>query len=176
MPKPLPFVVEPKTYEVATVGNETCGTLEIKKLGSLSPNEQRYIKELSKDLPDLKRDAVRLAQRIAKEQNYSTVEVHTALIQGQVEMLGDYLEEVLDFQEKIQSVAEQREQFLATAILRFRVDSEWEMKHTGDADLIHPDLVREIAIFATNEEQGWPEELPPETEAEAVTDEELGKS
>lgn len=175
MPKQLPFVVAPQPYELAEVGSNRTGKLQIKKLGSLSPNEQRYIKQLSKDLPDLKRDAVRLAQRIAKEQGFSAVDVHSALIQGNAELLSDYLDEVLEFQEAINRVAEQREQFLATAILKFRVDGEWEPEHTGDANLIHPDLVREIALFATREENGWAEEAPPET-AEPMTEEDLGNS
>lgn len=176
MPKQLPFVVAPQPVELVDVGNEQVGTLQIKKLGSLSRNEQGYLKELSKTLPDLKRDAVKLAQRIAKEQGFSAVDVHSALIQGNTELLSDYLDEVLEFQDKINAVAEAREQFLATTILKFRVDAEWELEHTGDADLIHPDLVREIASFAVREENGWTEEAPPETEAQPMTEEDLGNS
>ena len=177
MAKPLPFVVTPQPYELVEVGNDTCGKLAIKKIGSLAPNEQEFIKRLSADLPDLKRDAVRLAQRIAKEQSFSAVDVHSALIQGNTELLSDYLEEVLDFQAAINLVANQREQILATCILRFRVDPEWELADTGNADLISPELVREVALFATREENGWvtEEETPPETE-QPLTEEDLGKS
>lgn len=180
MPKKLPYAVEPQqTYEEVEVGDPNCGVLHIKKRGSLAPNEQGYIKKLTKEreLPDLKREAVKLAQKIARDMGESVVDVHNALLAGDTAMLGDYLEDVIAFQDMMDFVSLERRQILATTMLKFRIDPEWTLDYSSDADIIHPDLVLALALFAANEENGWPaeEETPPEP-ATPPTDEDLGKS
>lgn len=174
--KKLPFVTEPQAFELVTVGTPAIGELSIAKLQDLSPNERKYLREQSKSLPDLKREAVKLAQVIAAQIDKTVVEVYTALTNGNTVLLADHLGEVIDFQEKMELVAEARSLLLATLILRFRVmkDAEepWELEDTGNADVIHPELVSAIAQFAAKEEAGWPESVvQPE-----LTDEDLGNS
>ena len=172
--KRLPFVTEPKAVETVRVGNSEIGEIEIAKLEDLSPNERTFLREQCKSLPDLKREAVKLAQVIATQINLTVVEVYSALTNGDTETLANHLGEVIDFQEKMEFVAESRQTILATLILRFRVmkGSEWTLEDTGNADLIHPELVTAIAQFAAKEESGWAVAI----EQHELTEEALGNS
>ena len=168
---PLPFITQPKAFEVVTVGADPHGSLEIKKLGNLSINERKYLKELTAHLPNLYKEAAHLAKRIASETGDSLVNVYNALIGGDFNYLAESLDQVLEFNEQMELVSQERSVALATTILTFRVDPTWRIADTGDADLIHPELVGAIAEFAANEEARW---VKPE--AEPVTEESLGNS
>lgn len=167
----LPFITAPKAFESVEVGSANCGVLAIKKLKGLSVNERKYLKELTKDLPDLRKEAVRMAKTIAAEMGTKLVEVYSALTAGDTEYLSDHLEAVLEFQDKMEQVTEQRIPALATTIIKFRIDPAWAIEDTGNADTIHPELVAAIAEFASNEESGWAQ-----PEAAEVTEEDLGNS
>lgn len=166
----LPYKTTPKKFEKITIGNNEIGELEIFKLGDLSPNERALIKELSKNLPDLRQLAVRLAKDIATKSGKKLLEVYNALTSGDAEALGEYLEEFVSFQDAMDANTTNRSLIMATAIIKMRICLDWDIKDTGNADEIHPKLVELIAEFGRNEESGWA------ASTELVTEDDLGKS
>lgn len=160
----LPFKSEPKPYELVQVGDTEIGILEIPKLGSLSPNESLYISKHTAHLPDIRMMAVDLAEAIAAKSNIPTNEAYDALIAGDSAMLGIHIREFAEFQQMLEKRRVENTIALATAVLRYRINPEWDLSHTGDSSLIHPKLVEEIANFANNERSGWikQEESEPE--------------
>jgi hypothetical protein len=166
----LPYKTAPKESEKVTIGNSEIGELEISKLGDLSPNERTLIKQLSKDLPDLRQLAVRLAKDIATKSGKKLLEVYNALTSGDAEALGEYLEEFISFQDAMDANTTNRSLIMATAIIKMRVCLDWTIEDTGNADEIHPKLIELIAEFGRNEESGWV------TSTEPVTEDDLGKS
>jgi hypothetical protein len=173
----LPFAIHPKPVIEEPVGNQDCGVLNIKRLNDLSPNERRFIKEHTKDLPNIQQEAVRLAQRIAEEIGESLVSVYNAIVTNDSQLLGDYLGDLLKFQDLLTEVTSVRAIAMATAILKFRVaKGEWTIEDSGNADLIAPELLGAIAAFASKEENGWEAPKETETESEPLTEEVLGES
>lgn len=168
MPK-LPYKTSPKEFEKVTIGNSEIGELEIPKLGDLSPNERTFIKELSKDLPDLRQLAVRLAKDVATKSGKKLLEVYDAITIGDAEALGEHLEEFVCFQDAMDANTANRSLIMATAIIKMRICPDWNLENTGNAEEIHPKLVKLIAEFGRNEESGWA------TSAEPVTEDDLGK-
>lgn len=165
----LPFKTEPRKAETITVGDETIGTLELPRLNDLSPNERLYLREHTKEYPDLRSSAVKMARAIATKSELRLIVVYNALTAGNTELLSDYLEEFVEFQDLMEKVTSHRRLVLATAILKHRLVSEWTLEDTGDASQIHPKLVDAVANFAQKEESGW-------AEPEPLTEEDLGKS
>jgi hypothetical protein len=166
----LPYKTTPKEFEKVAVGNTEVGELEIPKLGDLSPNERTFIKQASKDLPDLRKLAVKLAKDIAAKSGKKLLEVYNALTTGDAEALSEYLEEFVSFQDAMEDNAQRRELIMATAIIKMRLEGDWGIENTGNAEEIHPKLVNLVAQFARNEESGWVQST---TE---TTEDDLGKS
>lgn len=138
----------------------------------ISPNERLYIKAQMANYPDIRSEAVRMARAIASKSGMKLLDVYTALTAGDSELLGEYLEEFVAFQEVMDLSSSHRRVVMATAILKFRLVPEWEIENTGDANLIHPKLVTALAEFAAKEESGWAE---PEPEPAPTTEEDLKK-
>jgi siderophore synthetase component len=170
----LPFITKPQGTEKYNVGNAIIGELAIPKLGDLSINERRYLKQVTAELPDLRKEAVKMAKVIADDMEANLLDVYNALTAGDTYYLSNHLGEVIEFQDKMDLVSSQRQMHLATMIIKFRIEPAWETENTGNADLIHPDLVKEIAQFASKEENGWIVAKP--EEEEPTTEEDLGKS
>jgi hypothetical protein len=170
----LPFVTEPQGHEVVKVGSPEMGELEIPKFGTLSLNERLYLKKLTKEIPDLRYEAVKMSKAIAAESGSRVVDIYNALTTSNTAVLSEHLDKVLEFQDKLDEITTMRGSALATVIIAFRLVPDWTLAHTGDANLIHPDLVQAVAEFAAQEEQGWAE-APAEAQ-QPSTDEELGNS
>ena len=166
----LPYKTAPKKFEKVTIGNAEIGEIEIHKLGDLSPNERTLIKELSKELPDLRQLAVKLAKDIATKSGKKLLEVYNALTSGDAEALGEYLEEFVSFQDAMDANTTNRALIMATAIIKMRICPDWNIENTGNAEEIRPKLVGLIAEFARNEESGWT------VSTEPVSEDDLGKS
>lgn len=164
----LPFKTQPKKPETVTVGDDQIGSLDIPKLMDLSVNERIFYQEMMLGYPDLRSEAVKMARAIADKSGMKLLDVYNALTAGNSDLLGDYLEEFIHFQDVMEKTSAHRRLILATAIIKFRLMPEWETGNTGDANLIHPKLVSAVADFAQKEESGWA--VP-----EPVTEEELGK-
>lgn len=182
----LPFVVEPKPVTTVRVGNDEVGILEIKKLNDLSPNERRWIREETKNLPDIRKEIIKLAQAIATKTEEPLLDVYDALANffnygkgaEALTLDADDLEQVIKLQDSMGLTSEQRQVVYATAITKFRLDADWSIEDTGNADLVHPELAAAIAAFGFQEEAHWPQPAE-ETEEEAppeLTEEDLGKS
>ena len=159
----LPFVSQP-TPETVIVGDKLSGTLEIRKLGDLTPNERIYIKEQTKHLPDLRTEAVRVAKAIALATKKPLLEVYTALTSSDTISLSENLEELLKFQELMEVSGRERPLTMATAIIRYRVNREWTLADTTELMDTSPRLVAHVAEFAQKEESGWTTEVEPVTE------------
>lgn len=169
--KKLPFRLEPKGFETVNIGNNDINILEVPKYGSLTPNENYYIKRKFTELgiEDLQTIAVNLAQDIAIKSNMRLIDVYNALTQGNTEVLSEYLTELITFQKRVEETQRDRIPVLATAIIRYRINNEWELEDSGNPELIHPDLIKEIANFAIKEQSGW-------EVVEEVNEEDLKKS
>jgi hypothetical protein len=163
----LPFKTSPKEFELAIIGNDIVGILELPKYGDISPNERLFIK--AANLTDIRITAVKLAKDIAVKSGKQTIDIYNALTQGDSESLAEYLEEFVTFQDLIDETASARNLVLATAVIK-RLVPDWKLENTGDPNQIHPQLLSLVIEFAKNEEAGWPTELAP------VTEEDLGNS
>ena len=69
--KSLPWKVAPKAYPLVDVGGEEYGVLEIPRKNSLTINEAQFIRDNTKDLPDIQQRAIQLAADIAKKEQVS---------------------------------------------------------------------------------------------------------
>ena len=154
----LKFKVAPKPVELFSVGDEETGILEVPKYGRLSEKENKFIKEESADLPDFQEEAVKLAKKISEESELSLQEVYQALLSGELTLIQDHLEAVIDFQLRTGSMVSQLNIIRATAIIKQRIDAEWTIDDTCDAKQIHPRRVEAIADFALKEQNGWDED------------------
>jgi hypothetical protein len=155
----LPFKSSP-IPETVLIGTEETGVLEIRKLGDLSPLERIYISEQFEQFPNIQREAIAAAREVVKRSpNIPLIEAFNALLTGDQVLLIENLEILIDFQKLSAQVTEQRNLIRATAILKCRVDPNWDLEHTRDANLIHPKLVALLADFLWNEQTGW---APPE--------------
>ncbi|MBD2437357.1 hypothetical protein [Nostoc sp. FACHB-110] len=163
----LPFKTSPKGFEKITVGNAEIGELELPRYFDLTPNERLFI--ASANLADIRTEAVKVARTIATKSGKTLLEIYNALVYGDAQSLGEYLEEFLQFQDLIQETQRARNFILATTIIK-RIAPEWTLENTQDVDQIPPALVKEVANFARKEESGWVvEEETPE-----LTEEDLG--
>lgn len=209
----IPFKTQPKGFNKVTVGNSEVGEIELPKYGDLTPNERILIAQAK--IPDVRSEAVKLARTIATKSGKSLLETYNALVQNDSQSLSEYLEEFLQFQELIDEISRKRDYALATAILRYRLNSKadagqvesilnvleiilndclgdkadrvfseiknrmeseleiWTEKDTVDPNIIPPGLVKEIANFARQEENGWVEASDEEPPKE-LTEDDLG--
>lgn len=163
----LPFKTSPKEFELAIIGNDIVGILELPKYGDISPNERLFIK--AANLTDIRIAAVKLAKDIAVKSGNKVIDIYNALTQGDSESLAEYLEEFVTFQDLMDETASVRNLVLATAVIQ-RLVPDWKLENTGDPNQIHPQLLTLIIEFAKNEEAGWP------TVATPITEEDLGNS
>ena len=165
----LPFKSYPKAFERITVGNSEIGELELPKYADLSPNERIFIKEKTALIPDIRNSAIKMARAIATKSGKRMVELYNALVSSDSEVLGDYLEELVEFQQLMEESSRQRNLVTATAVIKFRLVADWDIENSSDAEQIHPQLVEAIAQFARNEESGWKDVKP-------TTEDDLGNS
>ena len=165
----LPFKTAPRPQTVS-VGDEEIGILEFPKLYDLTPNERLFIKEFLKDEPDIRLEGVKLAKAIAQSSGKSVGETYAALTNRDTEALGEHLEELIDFQEKMERSGEKRELATVTALIKFRLLPEWSASDTDDTEQLSPKLRSRIYEFSQKEASGWSDEPP-----QALTEEDLGK-
>jgi hypothetical protein len=163
----LPFKTSPKEFELAIIGNDIIGVLELPKYGDISPNERLFIK--AANLTDIRIAAVKLAKDIATKSGNKVIDIYNALTQGDSDSLAEYLEEFVTFQDLLEENSSARNLVLATAVIQ-RLVPDWKLDNTGDPNQIHPQLLSLVIEFAKNEEAGCP------TVATEVTEEDLGNS
>lgn len=128
----LPFKTTPREFEKVTVGNPEIGELEFPKYGDLSPNERAHLKLLLKDVPDLRASAVKLARKVSNKSGIPLTEVYNALVSADTEVLGEHLEEFVEFQALMDDNAKQRELALVTTLIRYRLNPKTEEVQSCD--------------------------------------------
>ena len=164
----LPYQTQPQG-DSCLVGDTVCGTLSIPRYGSLTPNELIYFKELTARLPDMKGAVVKTCTKISKEVGCSFMAVYNEITTGNLNIVGDYLEDIFHL-DGIEPIAKQGHVLaMAATIIKFRIAPEWTLSNTEDPKQIHPLLVQKIAEFGDNEMQGW-------KKSEEVTEESLKKN
>lgn len=82
--KSLPWKVSPKADQLVEVGSVDYGVLEIPKKGSLTINEAQFIREHTKDLPDVQQQAIQLAVDISQSDGIDIGEAFEALSGGNI--------------------------------------------------------------------------------------------
>jgi len=80
--KTLPWKIAPKAAPMIEVGNPEYGVLELPKKESLTINEAQFIRDNTKDLPDIQQQAIQLAADIAKQESIPFVDAFEALTSG----------------------------------------------------------------------------------------------
>lgn len=128
----LPFKTTPREFEKVTVGNPEIGELDFPKYGDLSPNERAYLKLLLKDVPDLRASAVKLARKVSAKSGIPLKDVYNAFVDADTELLGEYLEEFVEFQTMMEESAKSRQIALVTTLIRYRLNPKYEMIKTWD--------------------------------------------
>ncbi|MGL5927190.1 hypothetical protein [Chroococcidiopsis sp.] len=166
----LPFKSEPKPTTVS-VGDEEIGILEFPKLYDLTPNERLFIKEAMKDIPDVRFEGIKLAKEFALASGTPVSKMYVALTTGDAETLGEHLEAMLHFQERMEKSGEKRITATVTALIKYRIFPDWTEADTDDIEQLPPKLRSRIYEFSQKEASGWRDEPPIE-----LTEEDLGKS
>lgn len=82
--KSLPWKVAPKPDQIIEVGDAEHGMLEIPRKNSLTINEAHFIRENTKDLPDVQQQATLLAVEISEAEGMELAEAFEALTSGAV--------------------------------------------------------------------------------------------
>lgn len=166
----LPFKTAPSPTTVS-VGDNEIGILEFPKLYDLTPNERLFIKEAMTDEPDIRLEAVKLAKEIAAKSDRTVGTIYVALTTGDTEKLGEYLEELINFQEKMEKSGEKRILATVTAVIKFRIAPDWGIVDTDNPEQLSPKLRSRIYEFSQKESSGWSDDEPAE-----LTEDDLGKS
>lgn len=161
----LSFKTAPK-QSVATLGDSETGVLEIPRYGDLLLAERLWINERSTDLPSLQKEGVRLAKQCT---GIDLLPAYLAIIGHDLASLGDHFEKAIDFQDWAKPLAEKRSLLRATALIIYRLDSNWTIEDSQDHTKIHPRLLAAISEFALAEEAG-------ETQPKPLSEADLKKS
>ncbi|QSJ14599.1 hypothetical protein JYQ62_22125 [Nostoc sp. UHCC 0702] len=153
----LPFIVEPK-IETCILGNPQIGEVEIPKYWGLSSQEEEFIALHTANLPESYKLAVQCATNIASVLNAKIIDVANALLLSDYDFFKDNLGEIFKFNDLSRENAVKGKLVMATAIIKYRLVSEWTLEDTYNPDQIPPRLVEKIGDFAFNERLGWQDE------------------
>lgn len=184
---PLSFQVE--TLPSKKIGSPGIGEITLPQFKDLTANEQEFIEQHSQHIPNLKREAARMAQTIAPVLGVTILTAYNGLLQRDYDLLANHLDQVLTIEELTAQVVRQRPVVVATAMLKLRWPiqlekeletadelrreqicqrleklKEWTITDTGDGRKIHPALVFELNAFAAAESNGGEMVSAPPTE------------
>lgn len=158
----LPFKVEPKP-KLISVGTEETGILEIPRLGDLTVLERIFIQENTQQ--DANTAILKLAKAIASATSQPTFRIYRAITDGDLEVIGEYLEEFREVRKQTNLITSEQQIVRATTIIKYRLAPEWTLEDSRNPDLISPGLLKAVAEFGLNEENGWVEPEPITEEA-----------
>lgn len=173
----LPFQID---FPLVTIGNPEIGEMQLFQFKDLTPKERVFVQSQLEGLPNLKHIAARMAEPIAQQLGCSIVTVYNGLLVSDTELLGNYVNELLEFERHTDQVVRLRPLVMALAMLKLRYCQtlkaqgdlrtiahveRWELADLEDCDKIHPGLVQALVAFAHQEEAGI-EAPKPITEAE----------
>jgi hypothetical protein len=179
----IPFKVQPKKTLIE-VGNETTGVLEIESLESLSIAEKMTIEK--EGLLDIPKAVAKLARKIWENLNQSTVKddkgfgkkislvsVNDAIARrvngdskkedSDLELIGDYLDELLEIQDRILKERERKIQVYAHAVATHRLKLDCTIEELDQA--LGSALMARVGLFALYEESGLKYKETPDEEA-----------
>ena len=179
----LPFKAQPQD-EIAVLGNEKSGTLEVAKLFGLSPLEIEFI-EAAKTM-DFTKDLVKLAKEIVTKSktklNFVAVynqlrgfvfEGFDGIDETKADFIGEHFDRINQFQTAFSEHLDQRSYVRVQAILKFRLGIDLTITELKDPKIIRPALLADLALFAQREESG---DAEPTREPEITTEDQLGES
>lgn len=169
--KLIPWKTAPKAQVSVVVGSPEYGELEIPKKETLTVNEAHFIREETKELPDVQEQAIQLAAEISKDKGIPFAEAFAALTTGG-DAAQEFAPQLIKFQREMAETSPIRNAILATAMMRRVMGKDWSVDQT--AEDLPPQLIADLADFCSKEMNGWVE---PETveEEEPVTEETLKK-
>ena len=168
----LPFVVEPK-QDVARVGHEGIGVVELPRYYALQDNEVAFIADNEISSEKLAIDTAKAIREKSaevsatgdavspvpqEEGGNSVVATANALLGRDYEFFVDNVDELLDFSKRRKNITRHQDVVLVTAIIKYRLVSDWTIENTKDASLLTPGLFAELLKFAREEESGVEEE------------------
>lgn len=167
--KSLPWKSAPKAFIKVLVGSEEYGSLELPKKGCLTINEAQFIRENTKDFPDVQQKAVELAYEISTKEGISKVEAFEALT-GEGSVAQEYVLELMEFQKQTVQFKPIIDSVYATSMLRRIQGPEWSLEETAGLPI---PFVADLAEFCLKEMNGWIEESEGEVDPPALTEEDL---
>jgi hypothetical protein len=172
----LPFIIEPK-QEAANVGREGMGVVELPryyalqddKLAFVADNEISYEKlaiDTAKAIREKSSEVVSPVSATGdaappvpqKEDENSVIATANALLGRDYEFFVDNIDELLNFSKQKKHISRHQDVILVTAIIKYRLVSDWTIENTKDATLLTPGLFAELLKFAKEEEAGVTEE------------------
>lgn len=171
----LPYVIEP-TQETAKIGHKGIGSVLLNKYYALQDDEISFIIENEASIEKLAIDTAKAIQDksgLAENGKSSqlTVDTANALLTKDYEFFVDNVAELLEFNKKRKLLIKHKDVVMVTAIIKFRLLSDWTIENTKNSSLLQPGLFAELLKFAEREESGEFEELEEsEVEAEEVTE------
>ena len=155
--KGLPFVVQPRLEPIVEqIGTEESGIIEIERKGYLTVAEKSITQGgMQGDMSV--RKMYSLAGRIARETGKQQTEISQLLIQPErpeflvpwEDEINECIMDMVAFQERVAIIQ-------ATALVMCRIDPSWTVDQTME---LHPDLLAELAVLYTEEENKTTEAL-----------------
>jgi hypothetical protein len=172
----LPFIVEPK-QDVAKVGHKGIGIVEIPRYYALQDDEMSFIADNETSLEKLAIDTARAIREKTpvtetdpaspesqeKDEN-PIIATANAFLGSDYEFFVDNVDELLEFSKKKKRISRKKDVVLVTAIIKYRLVSDWTIENTTDVSLLPPGMFKAILEFARDEESGIEEEIPPVAE------------
>lgn len=184
---PLPFRTAPRTAE-RVIGDEIAGELVFPVFGDLSVREQAFISERLATRSSFV-EIAKVSNRIARAEKIAPLAAHRFLSNVIAQALGvgddeldainenrrlKYAAEIEDLSAMLVQQQWRRQVVMAAALIRFRLKGQ-EAFDVEDAEALGKTLVGAIYQFALEEEVARLPTGPSPAEADALTDESLGK-
>ena len=173
----LPFRILP-SQEVATVGNDAIGTLEIPRLYGLKVGEQAEIEALCEGQPDPLTLACKLACRVQQERGLEDLRfcfdaivdpfLDQKLDADKIKLFHEirilYAQEIAELNRQTGQSQKDRVTFTVSTLIKWRLVPEWTVEDTQD---LSDGLYQALWHFAETEMSG---EIPSESKPLAADD------
>lgn len=159
----LPFVIQPRQKPIIeTVGSDESGKIEIERRGYLTTGERAFVQQVQ-SFDDGSSEIVTLSRNVARKFSLGMDTAYKLVLKiisaspaddEKGAVLIDEIEKA--FAEELTGVVKglamgqvKQELVFAACMLRYRVDSEFEISEVGK---LHPDLVEALAALYRDEE------------------------
>ncbi|MBD2570056.1 hypothetical protein [Anabaena lutea] len=163
----LPYVVEP-SEELVLIGGQGIGSVELPKYGALQDDEDAFIIENEISIEKLAIDTAKAIEQKSETDEKTVIKTADALLSKDYEFFVDNLQELLDFSKQKKMLLKHENVVLVTAIIKFRLTSNWTIEHTKNPALLKPGLFARILEFAKNEQYAYMEDGGGEVEGDTT--------